>query len=438
MFDKKIGLVIFIVLLSLSIRFLFSFLSAKNYHDGKAVIIDTLLLSDIDNYNKKSSLYLPLPDSFPSQRVNIVFPAGSGVHYGQHLHIVGNLNYTVLNNGNTAISIYFPKYTIVPNMTDSLFSPLYALRKQIVQGYQLSLSDIDSSLLLGIVFGVKETMPKAFSQQVQATGVTHVIAASGMNVTMVAGFLIALFGKLFTRKTAIVLSLLGLFLYALFAGLQPSILRATIMGVCLFSSQLFGKQYRGFYILFLTGCFMLFFSPILLFDVGFQLSFMSTLGILVIQPLFKGVHLLTDDLATTISAQIATVPIMIATFGQYSWFSVIVNGLVLWTIPPLMLIGSMAAFVGLLFPFAEKLLLYIAIPFLWFFETIISFFASLPILLVFSTKSIFLIIGYYFVVAAVISCLYARKNIVKDSIAPPHLNLPAGRQDPLPQGEETV
>ncbi len=413
MFNTRISIIISILLVVLISRFFFVLHSAKTYHDGEVVTIKTLLLSDIDNYNKNSSLIINLPDSFPPQRVNLVFPAGNNIHYGQHLIITGTIKFKMLDNGNTVISMYFPKFTIVPTMTDVLFSPLYLLRKNIIKGYQLKLSDIDSSLLLGIVFGIKENMPKAFSQQLRATGVTHVIAASGMNVTMVAGFLIAMFSKFFKRKPAIIFSLFGLFLYALFSGLQPSILRATIMGMCLFSSQLFGKQYKGWYILFLTGWIMLLFSPLLLFDIGFQLSFLSTLGIIFIQPLFKDNNLLTEDLATTISAQIATVPIMVVNFGQYSMLSILVNGLVLWTIPPLMLLGSLAAFVGLFLPFLEKIILFGAMPFLWFFETIISFFASLPGLLVISTNSIFLIMGYYLVAVAIIIYFYLRRDVAR-------------------------
>lgn len=284
---NKIYFTVIILSILLLFRLLFAYQQRHTYHAAEKVTIDTLLLSDIDRYNNRPSMTLVLPGSFPPQRVTVFLNAGTMVHFGQAIHIVGKISSKLLGANNTMLSIYFPHVSVVPSWSDSLLQGLYTVRKNIIEGYQSTLSDIDSSLLLGIVFGIKENVPKTFSQQLQATGVTHVIAASGMNVTIVAGFLMTCLGKFFRRQWAIGISILFLVLYAIFAGLQPSILRATIMGICAFSGQLLGRQYKSWYMLFVTGFCMLMLNPQLLYDIGFQLSFLSTLGIIVIQPLLQ-------------------------------------------------------------------------------------------------------------------------------------------------------
>jgi competence protein ComEC len=380
-------------------------------HDGQHIEFSKLLLSDIDGYRNTVSFTTILPNSFPPQRVRVITSSNEQLHYGQNILISGNLKTSLPDQKSAVWTISFPKIRHIQWYGTMLFNTLYTLRTSIESVYGVSLSDIDSSLLLGIVFGIQGNMPKDFSQDLQKTGVTHVIAASGMNVTMVAGFLIAFFGKLTSKKTAIMLSLLGLILYALFAGLQPSILRATLMGICVFSAQLLGRQYHSIYVLFIVGFIMLFLSPQLLFDIGFQLSFLSTIGIILIQPILPAKNILSGDIATTIAAQITTIPILLINFGQYSLLSVVVNALVLWLIPFLMIIGSLAAVVGLLIPILAKPILLLSLPLLWYFECIVSFFASLPILLKLSDFSYLLLIGYYFLVIAVVSFIYSRRKI---------------------------
>jgi competence protein ComEC len=123
---------------------------------------------------------------------------------------------------------------------------------------------------------------------------------------------------------------------------------------------------------------MLFLWPQFLTDVGFQLSFASTLGIMIIPSLFKKwENALSGDFLTTISAQAATLPILLGSFGTYSVWSVVVNALVLWTVPILMILGGFAAIVSFIFAPISKLLLYLCLPFLVYFQSIVSFFAGL-------------------------------------------------------------
>src|SRR6185312_6794584 len=116
-------------------------------------------------------------------------------------------------------------------------------------------------------------------------GVLHVIAASGMNVTFVSAALLFSLGLFLNRRNALLFGSLGIIFYLFLVGLQPSILRASIMGLLAFGAGLLGRQHIGIFALFVSGYVLLLWQPNFLFDVGFQLSFMATCGIMFMKPL---------------------------------------------------------------------------------------------------------------------------------------------------------
>ncbi|HUD09572.1 MAG TPA: ComEC/Rec2 family competence protein, partial [Patescibacteria group bacterium] len=239
----------------------------------------------------------------------------------------------------------------------------------------------------------------------------HVIAASGMNVTMVSGFFFYLFSLLLRRQLAVFLSVAGIIFYDFLTGFQASIVRASIMAALAFSAQILGKQRDGLYILFLTGLVMLLWQPNYLTDVGFQLSFASTAGILVIPRLLKRFENgITADLITTFSAQIATLPILVSGFGVYSIWSVVVNALVLWTVPILMILGGFAAILTFIFEPLTQLLLYLCLPFLLFFEAVANFFARLSGSVSLQNVPWQLVVGYYLILGAILAFAFQKQH----------------------------
>lgn len=273
---------------------------------------------------------------------------------------------------------------------------------------------------MGIVFGIRDDLSEDFEQAIIETGVVHVVAASGMNVTIVAGFLSFIFSLFLRRQIAIVLSILGIIIYAFMAGLEPSILRASVMGGIAFTAQILGRQNLATLSLFLTGFILLFLFPGLLFDIGFQLSFVSTLGLIHFQPVFLTFFKLSklarksifmESFATTFSAQLATLPILLSNFGTYSLWSIIVNVLVLWTIPILMLLGGIAGIICLFFAPLASFFLYLSLPFLLFFEAVVNFFSSRPLQINLETFPWQFSIGYYFILLSIFMFLLKRARV---------------------------
>lgn len=125
-------------------------------------------------------------------------------------------------------------------------------------------------------------------------------------------------------------------------------------------------------------------------------------------------YLVSDDVATTIAAQLATLPILLSVFGNYGLFSVMVNALVLWTIPILMFLGGIGALIGIMIPLAGKLFLFACLPFLLFFEAIIRFFGGFGLMLTISSLPAVFIISYYLFLTGIVVLL--RRKPEKEKI----------------------
>lgn len=409
--NKILGFLAVFLVSILSFRLVKYYQNVSNYIDGQKANFEATVISQpyITQNAQHFSVFLP-----DGKRVWIVTSTYSELNYGDKVTIAGTIRRRALSSGKTGMTIYFPQ--IAPQK-QSFFS-LHSLRQRLISTFEKTLPQASSSLLSGIVFGFKENMPKDFSDNLRASGVTHVVSASGMNVAMVASFLVAFFLLFLKRQLAIVLSIVGVFFYAALSGFEPPIIRASIMGVFVFLGQILGRQTRASYGIFLAGYSMLFVSPYLLQDPGFQLSFLSTLGLLYIRPLFgflfdKGIGkgmLIGDDIATSISAQIATLPILFIHFGSYSLWSIVANGLVLWTVPILMLLGGAGALFGLFHPLLAQPFLYLALPLLVYFEKAVSVFPKLGGGVRLESAPVSLVAGYYFLVTAFILFFKVKKH----------------------------
>jgi competence protein ComEC len=401
---------VLIVLSLLFIRFGLFFLFSPQLQNGQEISFETTLLSDPQQGSRYNRLTAYYTNGFGSQRILVSYSPQIHLQYGEVVRISGRVEISLPKNNQSITTMYFPTIEAVPEKQNYLLAVLNNLRQKVEMLYFDVLSKNDANLLLGVVFGIKGSFSKQFTQDLQSAGVLHVIAASGMNVTMVSGFLFFLIGPLFPRRIGIFLCMVGVLLYAVLSGLQASIVRATIMGLIAFSAQLLGRQYAGIYGLFLAGSGMLVWDPSLFFDVGFQLSVMSTFGILVFKPLFPN-NALFDDIGTTFSAQIMTLPIMLANFGTYGLLSILVNALVLWTIPPLMVLGGVGAIVGLVIEPVGAFLVWLTIPFLWFFETVVSFFGGLKWNVQVQSLPWEMVVGYYLMVFAIVVIIKRLKSL---------------------------
>ncbi|PIR79828.1 MAG: hypothetical protein COU25_03310 [Candidatus Levybacteria bacterium CG10_big_fil_rev_8_21_14_0_10_35_13] len=411
----KGSLIIFYVfLITILILRLHTFYSnQKTYTKGQEISFETQILSFPKTYTFYQTVYVNLDKT---TKVLIRTDLDRQLNYGDYVKVSGTLDTILLSSGGTIFTLNNPEIEANFRENNPFLSSVYFIRQKIIDNFNSSLDPVSSSLLLGIVFGIKENMPKDFLDKIQITGVMHVVAASGMNVTMVSGFLFYLLGSLLKRQFAIALSIFGVIFYTALAGFEPSIIRAAIMGILVFSAQVLGRQQYSLNTLLITGAFMLFLWPQFVTDTGFALSFTATAGILFIPLFFQKVkNSFTEVFITTTSAQIATLPILIGAFGSFSLLSILVNALVLWTIPVLMILGAVAAFFGFIFKPAAVLFLYLSLPFLYFFEQTVYLFSELGVVVTFDNVPWQFSAGYYLLLISIILFLNKKNEKVFNS-----------------------
>ncbi len=408
---KLIFFLLFLVII-LFIRIFLFYQSKPLITTEKKTTIEGTIASEPKINNNFQNFQLQLNDG---NRVFITTLMDKEYHFQDQLIIIGTLEKRLLNN-QVLYTSFMPEIIPEKSSLGSILALVNLVRQNIITVFNKLLSPDQSALLLGVVFGVRLNISDSFMQSLRGAGVLHVIAASGMNVTLVGGFLSSVFLLFLKRQWAIVFTILGLFFYATMAGLQPSIIRATIMGSFVFSAQLLGRQYLASLALFLTAFIMLFISPFLFFDIGFQLSFLATLGLIYLRPVIDSGFSKTlirkipviEDLTTTIAAQIATLPILLFNFGSYSLYSIIVNALVLWTIPILMVLGGVAAIFSFVFEPITKLFVYLCIPLLMYFEKIVALFPNINSNFDPESIHLSLMFGYYLIITSLI--LFFRKH----------------------------
>jgi ComEC/Rec2-related protein len=214
---------------------------------------------------------------------------------------------------------------------------LFSIRQNLKQRIFSAMSEPQASLLSGVVLGSKEDLPENFTEALRKTGTLHVVVVSGYNISVVAGLLIGL-SRFIRRQFAIILALAAITFYTLLVGADPPAVRAAIMGAVGFTAIFLGRQRLSVYSLLIAALFMIFLNPLVLRDIGFQLSFLATGGIILFRErifsFFKFLpKFLSDDLATTLAAQSLVIPVLFYHFGSVSAISPVANAAVLWTIP---------------------------------------------------------------------------------------------------------
>ncbi len=246
------------------------------------------------------------------------------------------------------------------------FAFLYSLKRRFEAKLNRLYPEPHASFMAGLLTGSRRGIPEHLLKDFQATGLTHIIAISGYNISIViaviSGFLffVPIRWRIFPALGAIVF-------FTFFVGASPSVVRAAIMGgLGLFALQV-GRQKHSLIAILVTAMLMTAWNPkILWYDAGFQLSFLSVLGLTYLAPLldrfFRHVPStlgLRESLQMTVSAQLAAVPLIIILFGQFSLVAPIANVIAAPFIPLAMLFGFLGTCAGF---FSEPLGLLIAYP----------------------------------------------------------------------------
>nr|WP_088188505.1 ComEC/Rec2 family competence protein [Desulfosporosinus sp. FKA] len=205
----------------------------------------------------------------------------------------------------------------------------------------------DTGVLEGIFFGDSSHIPSEIQERYKVTGVLHVFAASGSNVAFVMGLAWLVLGFL-PKRLRIIGAILALILYGALCGGNAPIVRATVLGVAVLLGRFGRGRVAALRWLLLTGAGLFILNPLLIRDLGFQLSFCAAWGLVVLVPrllptaCFQRVPaLFRTVLASTIGAQMAVLPLLIAAFHRLSLIGLLANVLILFLLGSVLEIGLM-------------------------------------------------------------------------------------------------
>jgi competence protein ComEC len=197
----------------------------------------------------------------------------------------------------------------------------------------------ESKLALGYLLGQRRTLPNGLVEVLKTVGLTHIVVASGYNLTILVRFMRRIFGKV-SRFASFFFALLLVFGFIAVTGASPSMVRAGVVSVFSLVAWYFGRDLHPARLLMMTAFLTLMMSPTYLSDLGWQLSMAAFAGIMLFAPVAtkyfygdKKPNFAAQVVVETLSATIFTLPILLFNFGLFSLLALPANVLILPTIP---------------------------------------------------------------------------------------------------------
>lgn len=253
--------------------------------------------------------------------------------------------------------IRYPTITVLREDSGNLIiADLLRYKEKLLLGIGSVIREPEAGLAAGLLLGVKQALGDSLETAFRQSGIIHIVVLSGYNVMLVVAFF-RFFMKPLPRAWQVVLGLLAIAAFALLVGLSATVVRASIMAGLVLVAGYWSRQYDVLRALFFAGLVMLLINPyLLMYDIGFQLSFMATLGLLLIAPrleiaMIDGQWLgVKEFFLATLATQIAVLPLLMFHIGEVSLVAVIVNILVLPIVPLAMLGAFLSGVAALVLP----------------------------------------------------------------------------------------
>ncbi|MDJ0658467.1 MAG: ComEC/Rec2 family competence protein [Crocosphaera sp.] len=288
-----------------------------------------LLRDNQDFQSVTGKVYVTLPIN----EVNLIYP-------GQILMIEGNLYNprSPKNPGAFDFKKYLAKQGAFSGLKgekiiftgDKNFWGWTNLRHRIIQGFTQSLGDENGLVISSIILGRRAVdLPPDIRDLFVNIGLSHVLAASGFHVALLLGIVFWITQSLSPFKK-LTIGIIILIIYVGLTGIQPSILRATLMGVAILIGQILDRKTNALGSLLLSGFLLLIFNPLWIWDLGFQLSFLATFALLVTSPFIEAkLDFLPPKISSMVAVPVAvsiwTSPLIMYVFHTFSFYIIPFN-----------------------------------------------------------------------------------------------------------------
>jgi len=371
-------------------------------------------------------------------------PRYPAYHYGDVLKVTGELETPLqfedfdyksyLARQGIYSVIYYPGVEVLDR--DQGLKPLqwiYSLRERLSASLARALPEPQGSLAQAILLGLRGNVPDSLYEAFSRTGAAHLLAISGLHISIIIAMFLSLGILAFGRQRSIYiwLTLAITWLYAMLAGMHSPIIRAAIMGSLFLIAEYLGRQRSAIIALAFAAAVMVGIQPPVLWSVSFQLSFLAMAGLILLYPYFqvwgrKGIaslfgakeriaaagSMITDGFAATLAAIVAVGPLIAYNFGVVSLVALPATFFSLPALPFIIVTAALVAFAGLFALFTAQILGWLAWLFLSYLVLVVKGFDALPhSSLEVSTVSTWHIWGYYAILAGVIAFLNSRKQL---------------------------
>lgn len=224
---------------------------------------------------------------------------------------------------------------------------LSRIKQKLINVYHCILPEKEAGTVIAMLLGEKYLLDEEVNKLYQQNGISHIISISGLHVSLLGLSFYKLLKRLkFPFVPSIILAILFLYCYGMLTNFSISTVRSIIMMVLLLLSVIFGKTYDMLSAISFSALIILLDNPMQIFNVGFTLSYGAVLGMAILLPCFQILYSsknpIISGLYVSISAQIATMPLILLNFYQLPSYSVIIN-LIILPLASLLLISALIA-----------------------------------------------------------------------------------------------
>lgn len=327
---------------------------------GQRVELEANIVADPEFKNGIQRLTVQVSEA-PGERVTVTARRYPEFAYGDTVRVSGALKKPENFNGfdyarylakdGIYFTMDFAQVALAKEGENGFMRRIFALKKRFEENVSAVLVFPHSAFVNGILLGSDGEIPKELKDAFIATGTSHVLALSGYNITVIIMFVGLLLSSFFvSRHLILYFSIAVIIAFVTMTGASPSVVRAAVMGVALITARQLGRQGSALNMLVFAGFAMILFNPkILMFDISFQLSFLAVLGLAYIFPYLQEKMKkvpeflkLKESFITTMSAQIAVLPLVLYDFHRFSLAAPVANMLIIPFIPFAMLFGFLA------------------------------------------------------------------------------------------------
>ncbi|HRV76051.1 MAG TPA: ComEC/Rec2 family competence protein [Candidatus Saccharimonadales bacterium] len=282
-------------------------------------------------------------------RIRIRTKQNIAVYRGDSIFVEGKLKPAL---GSRTGSISYANIEVL----DSSPSTLEKVRLKFFASVYSSLPEPHASLGIGFLAGVRSSITKDFQDQLSRVGLTHIIAVSGYNLTILV-LAVSKLGKKLSKYQRALISLSLIFTFLLITGFSPSVVRAAVVCIISISCSFVGRKISPLNLILISAAITSIFNPTyLLEDIGWWLSFLAFFGVLILAPAItdqiyrnkdKRPGLIISMIIESVCAQIMTAPLIAHVFGTFSVISILANILVVSWIPFIMLLVLIVGVIGM-------------------------------------------------------------------------------------------